>query len=147
MLDQTGLAQKGGAVTCHLRIARALADIHAVRIACGRSRPRARLRHGGGERPLGAVEDPRRPLARGAQHLRGHARQLHHAPGSQFPAQQIIDTVKLALAGEQPELVDATEIATALLGDSIATNLFMLGYAWQKGWVPCRTRPRCAPST
>jgi indolepyruvate ferredoxin oxidoreductase len=35
-----------------------------------------------------------------------------------------------------PDLVDATDIATALLGDSIATNLFMLGYAWQKGWVP-----------
>src|SRR5262249_689938 len=28
------------------------------------------------------------------------------------------------------------EIATALMGDSIATNMFMLGYAWQKGWVP-----------
>jgi indolepyruvate ferredoxin oxidoreductase len=27
-------------------------------------------------------------------------------------------------------------LATALLGDSIASNLFMLGYAWQKGWVP-----------
>ncbi len=35
VLDQTGLAQKGGAVTCHLRIARAPADIHAVRIAAG----------------------------------------------------------------------------------------------------------------
>jgi indolepyruvate ferredoxin oxidoreductase len=23
-----------------------------------------------------------------------------------------------------------------LLGDAIATNLFLLGYAWQKGWVP-----------
>ena len=35
VLDQTGLAQKGGAVTCHLRIARAPGDIHAVRIAAG----------------------------------------------------------------------------------------------------------------
>jgi len=32
--------------------------------------------------------------------------------------------------------VPATEIAAALMGDSIATNMFMLGYAWQKGWVP-----------
>ena len=30
----------------------------------------------------------------------------------------------------------ATGIATALLGDSIATNMFMLGYAYQKGFVP-----------
>ncbi len=35
VLDQTGLAQKGGAVTCHLRIANTPADIHAVRIAAG----------------------------------------------------------------------------------------------------------------
>ena len=33
-------------------------------------------------------------------------------------------------------MVDATNIATALMGDSIAANMFMLGYSWQKGWVP-----------
>jgi indolepyruvate ferredoxin oxidoreductase len=32
--------------------------------------------------------------------------------------------------------VDATAVATALCGDSIATNVFMLGYAWQHGLVP-----------
>src|SRR4029450_498985 len=57
-------------------------------------------------------------------------------PDMQFPAQQIIDAVKLALGGEPPAVVAATELATALLGDTIAANLFMLGYAWQKGWVP-----------
>ena len=36
----------------------------------------------------------------------------------------------------QAEFVDATRMATALLGDSIATNMFMLGYAYQKGLVP-----------
>src|SRR3546814_18107299 len=35
VLDQTGLAQKGGAVTTHIRIARTPDDIHAVRIAAG----------------------------------------------------------------------------------------------------------------
>src|SRR5262249_12514524 len=34
------------------------------------------------------------------------------------------------------EFVDATALATAILGDSIATNVFMLGYALQKGLVP-----------
>ena len=28
------------------------------------------------------------------------------------------------------------QLATALMGDAIATNLFMLGYAWQQGLVP-----------
>ena len=39
--------------------------------------------------------------------------------------------------------LDATRLATALMGDAIATNLFMLGYAYQKGLVPLREpRPR-----
>jgi indolepyruvate ferredoxin oxidoreductase len=39
-------------------------------------------------------------------------------------------------ASRQADFVAATEIASALMGDAIATNMFMLGYAWQKGWVP-----------
>jgi len=37
---------------------------------------------------------------------------------------------------ERVEYLDATRLATALLGNSIATNLFMVGYAWQKGLIP-----------
>jgi indolepyruvate ferredoxin oxidoreductase len=57
-------------------------------------------------------------------------------PDLEFPSKQIVDAVTFALDGEQPELVAATDLATKLLGDSIASNLFMLGYAFQKGWVP-----------
>ena len=51
-------------------------------------------------------------------------------------ASGIVAAVRTALGGDAPELVDATELAIVLLGDTIAANLFMLGYAWQKGWVP-----------
>ncbi len=34
------------------------------------------------------------------------------------------------------DFVAGTDLATALMGDSIATNLFMLGYAFQRGLVP-----------
>jgi indolepyruvate ferredoxin oxidoreductase len=57
-------------------------------------------------------------------------------PDMNFPAQQILAAVRTALDGQEPDVVEATKLATALLGDSIASNLFMLGYAWQKGWVP-----------
>src|SRR5690606_28312884 len=57
-------------------------------------------------------------------------------PDLHFPAAEIIAGVKLALGGREPRLLDATQLATALLGDAIATNLFMLGYAWQLGLVP-----------
>ncbi|HEX4480240.1 MAG TPA: indolepyruvate ferredoxin oxidoreductase family protein [Rudaea sp.] len=136
VLDQTGLAQKGGAVTCHLRIARTPADIHAVRIAAGEA-----------DLVLGCdmvvVNDYWALSKIRAGRSRVVLNTYEAMPGTfttkpdlQFPAHQIVDAVKTALDGGTPELVDATELATALLGDSIASNLFMLGYGWQKGWVP-----------
>ena len=136
VLDQTGLAQKGGAVTCHLRIAKTPADIHAVRIAAGEA-----------DLVLGCdmvVVNDYWALSKIRADRSNVVLNTYEAmpgtfttrPDMQFPAQQIIDSVKLALDGGEPELVDATELATALLGDTIAANLFMLGYAWQKGWVP-----------
>jgi indolepyruvate ferredoxin oxidoreductase len=47
--------------------------------------------------------------------------------------------VKRALrstAGEGISFIDATSIATTLMGNSIAANMFMLGFAWQQGLVP-----------
>ena len=57
-------------------------------------------------------------------------------PDMQFPAADIIAGVKVALGGRDPILLDATQLATALLGDAIASNLFILGFAWQQGLVP-----------
>jgi indolepyruvate ferredoxin oxidoreductase len=136
VLDQTGLAQKGGAVTCHLRIAKTPADIHAVRIAAGEA-----------DLVLGCDMVVVNDYWALSKIRAGRARVVLNSyeampgtfttkPDMQFPAQAIIDAVRTALGGESPEVVDATELATALLGDTIAANLFMLGYAWQKGWVP-----------
>ena len=136
VLDQTGLAQKGGAVTCHLRIAKAPDQIHAVRIAAGEA-----------DLVLGCdmvVVNDYWSLSK-IRADRSHVvlNSYEAMPGTfttrpdlQFPAQQIVEAVRTALNGEAPEVVDATDLATKLLGDSIASNLFMLGYAWQKGWVP-----------
>jgi indolepyruvate ferredoxin oxidoreductase len=54
----------------------------------------------------------------------------------QFPGQSLKRTITKGVSEGNAEFVDATRIATALMGDSIATNLFMLGYAFQKGLVP-----------
>ena len=136
VLDQTGLAQKGGAVTCHLRIARTPADIHAVRIAAGEA-----------DLVLGCDMVVVNDYWALSKIRAGRSRVVlntHEAmpgtftmkPDLAFPAHGIVAAVRTALDGGEPELVDATELATALLGDTIASNLFMLGYAWQKGWVP-----------
>ena len=136
VLDQTGLAQKGGAVTCHLRIAKDPSEIHAVRIAAGEA-----------DLVLGCdmvVVNDYWALSKIRAKRSNVVLNTYEAmpgtfttkPDMQFPAQKIIDAVRIALEGDEPELIDATQLGTALLGDTIAANLFMLGYAWQKGWVP-----------
>ncbi|HUH89437.1 MAG TPA: indolepyruvate ferredoxin oxidoreductase family protein [Lysobacter sp.] len=136
VLDQTGLAQKGGAVTTHIRIANTPTEIHAVRIAAGEA-----------DLVLGCdmvVVNDYWALSK----IRGGRTQVvlnsyEAMPGSfttrpdlQFPATDIISAVQTALGGETPFVVDATQIATALLGNAIGSNLFLLGYAWQRGLVP-----------
>jgi indolepyruvate ferredoxin oxidoreductase len=136
VLDQTGLAQKGGAVTTHVRVASAPDDIHAVRIAAGEA-----------DLVLGCdmvVVNDYWALSKIRADRSNVVLNTYEAmpgtftrqPDMQFPAAQIVEAVKTALGGRSPECVDGTEIATALLGDAIGANLFMLGYAWQKGWIP-----------
>jgi indolepyruvate ferredoxin oxidoreductase len=57
-------------------------------------------------------------------------------PDWQLPGSDLQHDIRNACGGRDAEFVPAAELATALMGDSIATNMFMLGYAWQKGWVP-----------
>jgi indolepyruvate ferredoxin oxidoreductase len=60
-------------------------------------------------------------------------------PDLEFPAADIVAAVRTALgdhASGSLHEVDATRLATALMGDAIAANLFMLGHAWQQGLVP-----------
>ncbi|UZW60791.1 indolepyruvate ferredoxin oxidoreductase family protein [Lysobacter enzymogenes] len=136
VLDQTGLAQKGGAVTTHIRIAKTPDDIHAVRIAAGEADlvlgcdmvvvndywALSKIRAGRSQVVLNSYE-----AMPGTFTTR---------PDMQFPATDIVAAIKLALGEQDPHLVDATQLATALLGDAIAANLFILGYAWQRALVP-----------
>nr|WP_058836163.1 indolepyruvate ferredoxin oxidoreductase family protein [Luteimonas abyssi] len=141
VLDQTGLAQKGGAVTTHIRFARTPADLHAVRIAAGEA-----------DLVLGCdmvvVNDywALSKLREGRSHVVLNSYEAMPGtfttrPDMQFPAADIVAAVRNALGGDAAaadalNVVDATQLATALMGDAIAANLFILGYAWQRGWVP-----------
>jgi indolepyruvate ferredoxin oxidoreductase len=136
VLDQTGLAQKGGAVTTHVRIARSPSDINAVRIAAGEA-----------DLVLGCdmvVVNDYWALSK-IRADRSHVvlNSYEAMPGSftrntdlQFPARDIIAAIKTALGERDPMVIDASELALALMGDAIATNLFVLGFAWQQGLVP-----------
>jgi len=134
VLDQTGLAQKNGAVVSHVRLARRDQDIHAVRIAAGNTNLLLgcdMVTAAGAD----VLEKMRRRLTVAV--MNAHAvmtADFTQKPDLAFPDQAIRDT--LADAARAVLFVDATRIATALLGDSIAGNMFMVGFAWQKGLIP-----------
>jgi indolepyruvate ferredoxin oxidoreductase len=136
VLDMTGLAQKGGAVYSHIRIARRPDDIHAVRIAAGG----ARLLLGcdivvaGSYDSLAKVEvGHTRAVVNTHETITGD---FTRNPDFTLPTDRLRRVITDAAGPEATDLIDATRLATALMGDSIATNLFMLGYAYQKGLVP-----------
>lgn len=53
-----------------------------------------------------------------------------------FPLGSMERVITEACGVDAVSFFDATKVATRLMGDSIATNLFVLGFAWQKGLIP-----------
>lgn len=136
VLDMSGLAQKGGAVLSHVILAPHQHVIHATRVGMGA----ADLVIGCDAIVAGSADALSRMSAG-----RTHAIVNRTSPPTAAflknrdwlnPVADIEKKVRLACGGEQVLSVDAGRLATALSGDSIATNMFMLGYAWQCGWVP-----------
>ncbi|QVM84688.1 indolepyruvate ferredoxin oxidoreductase family protein [Novosphingobium decolorationis] len=135
LLDMTGMAQKGGAVVSHLRIAPEPAQIPCARVgteqadvilACDlvvASAPDVRRAQGPGT-TLVANEDV--------------------APTAEFQTNSGLDLSAarfLSALGQRGDparafAVHAGELASALLGDAIFTNFLMVGYAAQKGLLP-----------
>jgi indolepyruvate ferredoxin oxidoreductase len=136
-LDLTGLSQKYGAVTAHVRIAREPGALHATRIAAGEAdaligcdlivaagdESISRLKRGVTRAVISADLTPTSDFARN--------------PNWSVDADDLIDRLKTAL-GDKALILDAQRLAAALMGDPIAANMFMLGAAWQRGLVPIR---------
>ena len=135
VLDMTGMSQKNGSVTSHVRFAKTQEELRAQRIATGE----ADLLLGcdlltAGSADAIAKTSPGRTLAVINTHEQPPG-QFARNPDWQFPAAQVRALISEA-AGPRTEFIGATRMATALMGDSIAANLFMLGYAFQRGAIP-----------
>jgi indolepyruvate ferredoxin oxidoreductase len=140
VLDMSGLAQKFGPVMSHVRIARSPEELHSVRVGTGAADLvlGCDLVVGSGSEALSKMNDKttrvlvNATVSPTAEFVKNPDWQL---PGTDLQA----DIVEAAGAGNV-EFVPAGKLATALMGDAIATNMFMLGYAFQKGWVPLMER-------
>jgi indolepyruvate ferredoxin oxidoreductase len=136
VLDMSGLAQKYGAVMSHVQLAAKPEEIRA-----------SRLDTGGADLVLGCdlvVTASSDAIARMAP---SRTRALVNAtvtptadfvrnPNWRLPGSDLQSDIAEACGEGNAAFVAATELATGLMGDAIATNMFMLGYAYQKGWVP-----------
>jgi indolepyruvate ferredoxin oxidoreductase len=136
VLDQLGMAQKGGAVVSHVRVGASPEALHAVRLGAG-----------GADLLLGCDL----VVSAGPDSLMrlepGHSKAVVNThetitgeftrhPDLAFPSNTLKLSIEAAAGADACDFVEATKMATALMGDSIATNLFMLGYAYQKGLIP-----------
>ena len=136
VLDMAGLAQKGGAVISHIRIGTTPEDLHAVRIAAGSANLIL-----GCDLVVAAGTDAVAKMQTGVSRavINSHETitgDFTRNPDFMLNAGELAQTIRVAVGDSSADFVEATRYATALMGDSIATNLFMLGYAWQKGLVP-----------
>ena len=136
IIDQAGLAQKGGAVYSHIRIAKKAEDIHAIRVAAGE----CDLVLGGDMVVVGNKKVLSTAKLGGTTMVINTAEIL---PGDftrnadfSLPTERLKRAIRTAAGAEKTRFVDATRLATALLGNSIGANIFMVGYAYQLGALP-----------
>jgi indolepyruvate ferredoxin oxidoreductase len=135
ILDMSGLAQKGGAVLSHVRLSEHTADVTCSRIVTGT----ADLVMAADE--VVAVSKDMTTLCESGRttgiinsHLIPTADFILNRDFN-FQSRKVGSVLENALRKES-SFVDFTRPAEVLLGDSIATNVMMMGYAYQKGLLP-----------
>ena len=134
--DAGGLAQKGGATWSHVLIGARQDDIRTTRVGMAAA-----------DLIIGCdpiVTTSKETLLRMREGRTHVALNSHSTPTAAFvknadwqnPAQACAAEIAAAVGASRLGVFDADAVATRLMGDSIYTNPMMLGYAWQKGWVP-----------
>ena len=136
VIDMAGLAQKGGAVYSHMRIAERPEDIHAIRVAAAG----ADLVLGGdivvagNKKVLAAVKAGRTAMIiNTSEFMPGDF--TRNADFS-LPTERLRRTISNAAGRDRTHFVNATRLATSLFGSSLGSNIFMVGFAYQLGTLP-----------
>ena len=135
MMEMAGLAQKGGAVHIHCRIANEQRDINAIRVATGECDTLigGDLVVSAGAKTIGLMKAGKtRGVVNSHEIMAGD---FTRDTGFQLPTEQLHLSLEARLQG-QLQMFDASTLAKALLGDSIYSNMMVLGAAWQMGAVP-----------
>ncbi len=135
MMEMAGLAQKGGAVHIHCRIAGKPQDISAIRVATGEADAviGGDLVVSAGAKTLGLMRTGRTGAVVNSHEIITGA--FTRDPDFAIPGGRL----QLALQARVKDglqLFDATELSRVLMGDSIYSNMMVFGAAWQRGLIP-----------
>jgi indolepyruvate ferredoxin oxidoreductase len=135
-IDMTGLAQKGGSVACHMKVARTSDEIHAVRasvascdlvIGCD-------LVVTASNKVLETVKPDHTTVVLSTYEM--PVADFARNPDLRLPVGDLKRAIEERVRDGALHALDAHTYAVELFADSIASNMFMLGYAYQIGAVP-----------
>jgi indolepyruvate ferredoxin oxidoreductase len=134
--DAAGLAQKGGATWSHVLVGRSAADIHTTRVSMAAADLVI-----GCDPIVAAGKETVLRMREGRTHV---ALNGHSTPTAAFvkngnwanPADACAAAIAQAVGPQGLASFNADAVAAKLMGDTIYTNPMLLGFAWQKGWVP-----------
>ncbi len=139
VLDITGLAQKGGAVVSHVRLAREVKDLAAQRIPAGGTDLLLATDLVVAASPEGRqLISAARTRAVVDTHVTPVASFIHDRDFD-FQAPATLDVIERALH-EPAGRLDFHHLALHAFGDSIAANMMLVGHAFQRGWLPVSER-------
>ncbi|MEL7138415.1 MAG: indolepyruvate ferredoxin oxidoreductase family protein, partial [Pseudomonadota bacterium] len=135
-MQMAGLAQKGGAVAIHCRLAPAPEDISAVRIATGEADALI-----GCDMVVAASPKALGLMARGRTRAILSSEEVVTGAFTRdtefrLPAKRLKLAVEARIGADALQIVDAQPMAERLLGNTIYANVLLLGAAWQAGLVP-----------
>ena len=135
-MQMAGLAQKGGAVTIHCRLAPKPEDINAIRIATGEADAVI-----GGDLVVTAAPKTLSAMERGRARVLCNTHEIvtgefTHNTEFKLPSAGLKLALERRVGADALQMIDATSLAEGLLGDAIYANVLLLGAAWQAGLVP-----------
>jgi indolepyruvate ferredoxin oxidoreductase len=135
MMEMAGLAQKGGAVHIHCRIANKPEDISAIRVATGECDALigGDLVVSAGAKTIGLMKTGKTGAVVNSHEI--ITGDFTRDTEFQIPSDRLQVALEARLR-ERLDLFDASELARASMGDSIFSNMMVFGAAWQRGLLP-----------
>ncbi len=136
VLDMAGLAQKGGAVHSHVVLANNPEALMNTRVAMGEAdlALMSDLLVGASPESLARMRAGRTQVLLNTDIA--PTVEFIQNPDWRVPDRALHDDLATACGPGRVDVLDATDLAVRLLGDGIYANPLMLGYAFQKGWLP-----------